>query len=130
MKRRKQRSRIAEIHLSTADLWRITDHAQALGFCHGPGDQFWSEVDPEGTHVIRGYMLHHINKELWRWAEENGHSITFDYEYNNGVCVRAIVYCQMRGTDQPLELLCDLDQAEFESLPRTPVEQAYRKEPA
>ncbi len=99
------------IVLTTAQLRRLTDHAEALKFSHGPNKRFWKSVDPRGRHVVAFWFEHRPVLRLWEGIDHG-----WNFDHNGGVNVRALLLCKMKGGMKPTELLCDFDWNDFHAL--------------
>jgi hypothetical protein len=110
--------RVPNITLTTSELRKLCDQALALRFFTGPDDSFWTEVDSEGTHVVRSWFVHRPNLALWEGVDH-----PYNFEHGGGKNIRALVECKMRGEPKPIPLLCDFDFDAFMAL----VEDACKK---
>jgi hypothetical protein len=113
--------------IDTPTLKRLCDHAQELKFANGPNDRFWQSVDPKGIHVCTESYYHSPNFAFWQGIDHG-----FNFAHNNGVNIRAVMLCKMKGSRKPVHLLCDFDEQDFKALPdlnvKTPKERARQRQ--
>ena len=102
-----------QIVLTTPQLRKLCDQAEALRFSNGPHARFWKEVDPTGVHIVGLWFVHQPNLALWEGVDH-----PWDFAHGGGKNIRALVLCKMRGRRKPCELKCDFDYEVFMKLPR------------
>jgi hypothetical protein len=105
-----------QIVLTTPQLRRLCDQAEALRFSNGPNAGFWKEVDPKGFHVVALWFVHQPIFAFWEGVDH-----PWDFTHGGGKHIRAMVLCKMRGRMRPCELKCDFDYEAFMKLPRTSI---------
>ena len=101
------------VTLTTIQLRKLCDQAEALAFSNGPNDTFWKEVDPDGLHVVEIWFVHQPNLAFWEGVQHE-----WDFTHGGGKNIRALVLCKMRGRKKPCVLKCDFDYEAFMKLPR------------
>lgn len=106
--------------MDTPTLRQMCDHALRLKFSNGPNGRFWADVDPDGVHVSAHSWYHRPCVEFW---ESIAHE--FDFSHNDGVNIRALVLCKMRGRAEPTCVLCDFDADDFEALPEATPDEVH-----
>lgn len=108
--------------MTTATLRIICKNAQRLGFSNGPNGRFWRHVDAKGIHVCCESYFHTPNLAMWRNVDH-----PFNFAHNDGVNIRAVVMCKMKGRQDPVYLLCDFDEADFRKLDDIPAKMLRRR---
>jgi hypothetical protein len=97
--------------LSTQRLRQLCEHAEQLKFATGPSEKFWTLVKPDGRHVCFLWSEH--RPKLWLWQ---GIDHGFNFDHNNGVNIRAMLLCEMKGTKEPGILRCDFDWHDWQAV--------------
>ena len=103
-----QKNHHPAIVLTTPQLRRLTDQAEALRFSNGPNDKFWELVDPNGVHVVEIWFVHRPNLAFWKGIQHE-----WNFAHGGGNNIRAFLLCKMLGTTKPTPLLCDFDHDSF-----------------
>lgn len=96
------------IVLTTPQLRRLCDQAEAIRFSNGPNARFWTEVDPNGFHVVGFWFVHQPCLAFWEGVDHR-----WDFTHGGGRNIRAEVMCKMRGRLEPVYLKCDFDHEAF-----------------
>lgn len=89
------------------------DCGEELGFCHGPCDEFWGGVNPDGEHFVASLFLHRHGIPLSECVGDLA-----GYAYNGGVNIRAFVKCEMKDEGDGC-LLCEFDEQQFVEVARS-----------
>jgi hypothetical protein len=107
------------VTLTTPQLRKLCDQAEALRFSNGPKSKFWEDVDPDGEHVVGLWFPHRPCLQFWEGVDH-----PWDFTHGGGKNIRALVLCKMRGSIKPCELLCDFDYEAFMALAEDTRQQA------
>ena len=60
-----------QIVLTTPQLRKLCDQAEALRFSNGPNARFWKEVDPKGFHVVALWFVHQPIFAFWEGVDQH-----------------------------------------------------------